>query len=59
VLLRLPDQVVLELYKRGYMRLIHYMLASQKQVAHLARKKNSRVLQGTENLAGARAPVMG
>jgi hypothetical protein len=50
---------VLELYKRGYMRLIHYMLASQKQVPQLARKKNSRVLQGTENLAGTRMLVMG
>jgi len=59
VLLRLPDQAVLELYKRGYMRLIHYMLASQKQVAQLGRKKNLQFLQGTENLAGARAAVMG
>jgi hypothetical protein len=59
VLSRLPDEVVLELYKRGYMRLIHYMLASQKQVPQLARKKNSRVLQGTENLAGTRTLVMG
>jgi hypothetical protein len=59
VLSRLSDEMVLELYKRGYLRLIHYMLASQKQVPQLARRKNSQVLQGTENLAGVRALVMG
>jgi len=58
-LLSLPDAVVVELFRRGYMRLIHYMIASLKQVPVLARKKNSLFLRETESLAGARAPAMG
>jgi SapC protein len=42
VLSTLPDEVVVELFKRGYLRLIHYMIASLKQVQVLARKKNAR-----------------
>jgi hypothetical protein len=53
VLSRLEDSVVLELFRRGYMRLIHYMIASLKQVAVMARRKNSRLLKGTEGLASA------
>ena len=41
MLSRLPDEVVVELFRRGYLRLIHYMIASLKQVPVLARKKNS------------------
>jgi len=52
VLERLPDAVVVELFRRGYMRLIHYMIASLKQFPLLARKKNTRLLQATEGLAG-------
>jgi len=48
----LPDAVVVELFRRGYMRLIHYMLASLKQFAVLAARKNGRLLAGTERLAG-------
>jgi len=59
MLQRLNDEVVVELYRRGYMRLIHYMLASQKQVPVLARKKNSRLLKATEGLAGTRASATG
>src|SRR6185312_8341690 len=59
VLSSLPDAVVVELFRRGYMRLIHYMIASLKQVPVLARKKNSLFLRETGSLAGARAPVMG
>jgi hypothetical protein len=59
MLLRLSDEVVVELYRRGYMRLIHYMIASQKQVAVLARKKNARLLDATESLAGTRASAVG
>jgi hypothetical protein len=55
----LPDAVVVELFRRGYMRLIHYMIASLKQVPVLARKKNSLFLKETGSLAGARAPAMG
>jgi type IV secretory pathway protease TraF len=59
VLSSLPDAVVVELFRRGYMRLIHYMIASLKQVPVLARKKNSLFLRETGSLAGARAPAMG
>jgi len=53
VLSRLPDPVVVELFRRGYMRLIHYMIVSLKQVAVMARKRNARLLKGTEGLASA------
>jgi SapC len=59
VLSRLPDEVVVELFRRGYLRLIHHMIASQKQVSVLARKKNSRILKSTEGLAEARASAVG
>jgi hypothetical protein len=52
---RLPDAAVVELFRRGYMRLIHYMIGSMKQFPVLARKKNARLLQQTEGLAGAQA----
>jgi hypothetical protein len=55
----LPDAAVVELFRRGYMRLIHYMIASLKQFAVLARKKNGRMLQTTESLAGVRAAALG
>jgi SapC len=59
VLSRLPDEVVVELFRRGYLRLMHLMIASLKQVPVLARKRNSRLLQSTESLAGAHAPALG
>ena len=59
VLATLPDDVVVELFRRGYLRLIDYMIASLKQIPVLARKKNSLFLQETESLAGARAPLPG
>ena len=52
-LTRLPDQVVVELFRRGYMRLIHYMISSLKQFSLLAQKKNARLLEATRSLAGA------
>ena len=55
----LPDEVVVELFRRGYMRLIHYMIGSLKQFPVLARKKNGRMLQATEGLAGVRASALG
>ena len=54
VLQRLPDQTVVELFRRGYLRLIDLMIASLKQVPVLARTKNSRLLHGTEGLMGGR-----
>lgn len=41
---QLPDAAVIELFRRGYMRLIHYMIASLKHFPVLARRKNSRVM---------------
>jgi hypothetical protein len=58
VLSGLPDEVVVELFRRGYLRLIHYMIASLKQVPALGRKKNSLFLKPTEGLAGAHALAM-
>lgn len=49
----LPDAVVVELFRRGYLWLIHLMIASLKQVPVLARKKNGRLLESTRALAGA------
>src|SRR5262249_41371319 len=55
VLTSLPDPVVVELFRRGYLRLIHHMTASLKQVTVMARKRNARLLRSTEKLAGAHA----
>jgi SapC len=55
----LPDAVVVELFRRGYMRLCHYMIASLKQFPVLARKKNGRLLERTESLAGVRTAAGG
>jgi SapC len=49
---RLPDEVVVELFRRGYLRLIHLMIASLKQFPVLARKKNGRLLDTTRGLGG-------
>lgn len=54
---RLPDEIVIELFRRGYLRLIHLMIASLKQFPVLARKKNGRILKATEGLAGVRVPA--
>ncbi|HEY0339631.1 MAG TPA: SapC family protein, partial [Steroidobacteraceae bacterium] len=59
VLARLPDEVVVEFFRRGYLRLIHLMIASLKQIPLLARSKNARLLEPTSGLAGARAPQFG
>lgn len=40
----LPDEQVLQLYRRGYLELIYLMLASLNQVATLMRKKNATFL---------------
>ncbi|MGH8297320.1 MAG: SapC family protein [Steroidobacteraceae bacterium] len=56
---KLPDAAVVELFRRGYLRLIHYMIASLKQFPVLARKKNGRILKATESLAGVRTSALG
>jgi hypothetical protein len=53
---RLPDAVVVELFRRGYLTLIHLMIASLKQLPLLARKKNGRLLKDTAKLGGLLAP---
>lgn len=58
VLAKLPDPVVVELFRRGYLTLIHLMIASLKQLPLMARRKNSRLLEGTEDIAGLRVPAM-
>ncbi len=56
-LTRLPDAQVVELFRRGYMRLIHYMIGSLKHFPLMASRKNSRVMatRGVPGLAGAGA----
>jgi SapC len=54
-LLGLPDNIVVDLFRLGYLRLAHLMVASLKQFPVLARKKNARILKATESLAGLRA----
>jgi len=56
---KLPDAIVLELFRRDFLRLIYLMIASLKQFPILARKKNNHILKATEGLAGARAPAVG
>lgn len=51
----LPDAVVVELFRRGYMRLCHYMIASLKQFPVLAKKKNGRILSATDKLGSVLA----
>jgi hypothetical protein len=54
VLAKLPDPVVVELFRRGYLTLIHFMIASLKQLPLMAHRKNSRLLEATSNVAGLR-----
>jgi hypothetical protein len=58
ILAKLPDGVVVELFRRGYLTLIHLMIASLKQLPVMARRKNSRLLEGTADIAGLRVPAM-
>ncbi|MDE1939739.1 MAG: SapC family protein [Alphaproteobacteria bacterium] len=48
----LPDAMVLDLFRRGYLHFMSLMLASLKQVPVLAQKKNNRLLQGGGMLSG-------
>jgi hypothetical protein len=56
VLKMLPDAVVVELFRCGYMRLIDCMIASLKHIRLMVNKKEARTLEATEGLAGARTP---
>lgn len=57
VLAKLPDPVVVELFRRGYLTLIHLMIASLKQLPLMARRKNSRLLDATTSIAGLHIPT--
>jgi hypothetical protein len=46
----LQDAEVLELFRSGYLQHIHLMIASLRQVANLANKKNRRLLQASDGL---------
>ena len=46
LLRQLPDESVLELFRRGYLQLIYLLIASLKQIPVLAKKKNDRFLAG-------------
>jgi hypothetical protein len=52
VLRDLPDVAVIDLFRRGYLKLIYLMITSLKQVPILAKKKNGRFLKASEGLAG-------
>ncbi|MFZ0498206.1 MAG: SapC family protein [Steroidobacteraceae bacterium] len=52
VLVKLPDAVVVELFRRGYLTLIDFMIASLKQLPLLAQRKNLRLLEATTHVAG-------
>jgi hypothetical protein len=54
VLEQLSDAVVVELFRRGYMRLIDCMVASLKHIPLMVNKKNARLLEATRGLAGVR-----
>jgi hypothetical protein len=58
MLKKLPDTVVVELFRQGYMRLIDFMLISLNHIPLLANKKNSRLLEATEGLAGVHTPAV-
>jgi len=58
-LVKLPDEAVVELFKRGYVRLIYLMIASLKQIFVMAREKNARLLQATEGIGRARPAALG
>ena len=47
----LNDATVVELHRRGYLRLIDFMIASLKQLPVLTSRKNARLLRSTETLA--------
>ncbi|WP_216838994.1 SapC family protein [Caulobacter sp. S45] len=41
---RLADETVVQLFRNGYMYLIHLMIMSVKQISNLAKRKNDRLL---------------
>jgi hypothetical protein len=49
----LPEDSVLDLFRRDYLQLIYLMIASLKQVPVLARRKNNALLKASAMLQGA------
>lgn len=49
----LPEDSVLDLFRRDYLQLIYLMIASLKQVSVLARRKNNALLKASAMLQGA------
>jgi hypothetical protein len=49
----LPDASVVDLFRRGYLYLIHLMIASMKQIPVMAEKKNRQLLEPSGGLVGA------
>jgi len=47
----LEDAQVVDLFRRGYLQHIYYMLASLRHIASLANKKNQRLLRASAGLA--------
>lgn len=50
----LPDASALDLFRRGYLYLIHLMIASMKQIPVMAEKKNRQILEDSGALVAAR-----
>jgi hypothetical protein len=46
----LEDAQVVDLFRRGYLQHIHFIIASLRQIANLANRKNRRLLQQTDGL---------
>lgn len=46
----LDDADVVDLFRRGYLQQIHFMIASLRHIASLANKKNRRLLQASDGL---------
>jgi len=53
VLGSIPDAVAVELFRRGYLALMHMMIASLRHVRVMARRKNAQLLSNTEALVRA------
>lgn len=48
----LPENVVFDFFKRGYLQLIYLMIASLKQIPVMAQKKNSRLIKRAAGALG-------
>jgi hypothetical protein len=46
----LPDDAALDLFRKGYLQLIHLMIGSLKQIPALAQRKNQRLLAASASL---------